>query len=87
MKMMKMILLVGIESGKSSPIKLNFSFGFLPICLSSDSCQYVERWPRRCIKKNLTNRAVQQWQRLWLVTELSVPRGARGRSSEQELCP
>lgn len=39
MKMMKMILLVGIESGKSSPIKLNFSFGFLPISLSSDSCQ------------------------------------------------
>lgn len=34
MKMMKMIMLVGIETGRSSPIKINFSFDFLPIlCL------------------------------------------------------
>lgn len=34
MKMMKMIMLVGIETGKSSPIKINFGFDFLPIlCL------------------------------------------------------
>ena len=45
---------------KGSPIKINFSFGFFPISLSSDLCQHTERWQRRRIKENMTDRAVQK---------------------------
>lgn len=41
---MKMIMVVGRDNGRSSPIKINFSFSFFPISLSSNLCRCRERW-------------------------------------------
>lgn len=72
---MKMIMVVGRDNGRSSPIKINFSFSFFPISLSSNLCRC--RRGGRGVKKSSAGRAVQMRDSLRPGARVDPPRRLR----------